>query len=213
MRSKSPELMEKISAFVGEHYREKHTTPTVREIAAAIGIGATTAYYYLLEMDRRGMLRYENGRISALPVIDKTETAYVSAPLVGSIRCGNPEQEEAEVEMYVSLPKVIFGSEEMFLLRAEGDSMEDRGISEGDLLLISRTAECRIGDVVVALDENNENTLKVYAGVDRESGRAELRYANEEKYPGKRILVSTLSVQGVARQVIKQLQGGRQWVL
>jgi repressor LexA len=56
---------------------------------------------------------------------------------------------------------------------------------------------------VVALDENNENTLKIYGGTDKETGRAVLRYANEQVYPGKRILVNRLVVQGVVKNVIK----------
>ena len=205
MRSKDPALMEKICNFVGDYYRQQHATPTVREIAASLGICAATAYNYLVEMDKRGMLRYENGEVTGLPKIIKTETGYFSAPLVGSIRCGNPELEEAEVEMYVSLPEALFGKGEFYLLRAEGDSMEDKGISEGDMLLISRRSDCRVGDVVVALDENNENTLKVYGGMDEKTGNAILLYANEAGYPGKRILVKKLAVQGVARHVIKQL--------
>ena len=59
---------------------------------------------------------------------------------------------------------------------------------------------------MVALDENNENTLKIYSGIDRESGEAVLSYANEEKYPSREIRVKKLIVQGVARHVIKALQ-------
>ena len=58
---------------------------------------------------------------------------------------------------------------------------------------------------MVALDENNENTLKIYGGVDRESGKVMLKYANEKVYPGKVILVNELVIQGVARNIIKSL--------
>ena len=83
--------------------------------------------------------------------------------------------------------------------------MEDEQISDGDLVLVQRQTNCEIGDVVVALDAEYENTLKVYDGIDEESNKAILRYANEKVYPGMRILVSKLVVQGVARQVIKKL--------
>ena len=59
--------------------------------------------------------------------------------------------------------------------------------------------------MVVALDQNGENTLKIYGGIDGENGMAVLAYANEAAYPGEKILVSTLVVQGVARHVIKEL--------
>ena len=205
MRSKSTELMEQISNYIGDYYRQHHSTPTTREIASAVGLSPAAGYKYLVEMDKRGMLSYENGEITNLPKISKTPTGYFSAPLVGSIRCGDPEREEAEVEMYVSLPEALFGKGEFYLLRAAGDSMEDEDICDGDLVLIRKQPDCEVGDIVVALDENGENTLKVYGGIDKRTKKVILRYANEAVYPGKRILVNELTVQGVAKHVIKAL--------
>ena len=140
------------------------------------------------------------------PQIKKCYSGYISAPIVGSIRCGDPELEEEEVEEYVSLPKSIFGEGKFYILRAKGDSMLDTGIEENDLVVIQIQETAEVGDIVVALDENNENTLKIYSGIDRESGEAVLSYANEEKYPSREIRVKKLIVQGVARHVIKALQ-------
>lgn len=205
MRSKSTELMEQISNYIGDYYRQHHSTPTTREIASAVGLSPAAGYKYLVEMDKRGMLSYENGEITNLPKISKTPTGYFSAPLVGSIRCGDPEREEAEVEMYVSLPEALFGKGEFYLLRAAGDSMEDEYICDGDLVLIRKQPDCEVGDIVVALDENGENTLKVYGGIDKRTKKVILKYANETIYPGKKILVNELTVQGVAKHVIKAL--------
>ena len=205
MRHKDPELMKRISAYIGDYFRLNHSTPTTREIASAMGISPASGYNYLVAMDKAGMLTYEDGQIKDLPKIEKTQTETFSAPLVGSIRCGDPETEEAEVEMYVSLPEAIFGKGEFYLLRAVGDSMEDEDIHEGDLILIRKQPDCEIGDIVVALDDHNENTLKVYGGIDKKSRKVILKYANEAVYPGKRILVNELTVQGVAKHVIKAL--------
>ena len=205
MRSKSTELMEQIRNYIGDYYRQHHSTPTTREIASAVGLSPAAGYKYLVEMDKRGMLSYESGEITDLPKISKTPIGYFSAPLVGSIRCGDPEAEEAEVEMYVSLPEALFGKGEFYLLRAAGDSMEDKDICDGDLVLIRKQPDCEIGDIVVALDENNENTLKIYGGIDKKSNKVILKYANEKVYPGKVILVNELVIQGVAKHVIKEL--------
>ena len=205
MRSKDPALMDKISAYIGDYYREHHKAPSTREIAETVGISSASAYNYLVEMGRRGILSYEKGVITDLPKINKTKTGYFSAPLVGSIRCGDPETEEEQVEMYISLPEALFGKGEYYLLRAAGDSLEDAGISEGDLILIDRKKDCAVGDIVVALDEHGENTLKRYGGIDEGSRMAVLEYANEKRYPGKQILVQDLTVQGVARHVIHTL--------
>ena len=205
MRSKNPELMEKISRYIGDYYRKAHRTPTVRAIADGVGLSKSAVYNYLREMNNRGMISYEDGVVADLPKINKTETGFFSAPLVGSIRCGDPETEEEQVEMYISLPEALFGRGDFYLLRATGDSMIDAGITEGDLILIKKQPTCDIGDVVVALDQDGQNTLKIYGGIDEENGMAILEYANEEAYPGERILVSKLVVQGVAQNVIKRL--------
>ena len=205
MRSKNPELMEKISRYIGDYYRKAHRTPTVRAIADGVGLSKSAVYNYLREMNDRGIISYEDGVVADLPKIDKTETGFFSAPLVGSIRCGDPETEEEQVEMYISLPEALFGRGDFYLLRATGDSMVDAGITEGDLILIKKQPTCEIGDVVVALDQDGQNTLKIYGGIDEENGMAILEYANEEMYPGERILVSKLVVQGIAQHVIKKL--------
>ncbi|MBQ6661968.1 MAG: repressor LexA [Firmicutes bacterium] len=203
MRSKSPELMERISRYIGDYYRQHHTTPTTREIATAVGISPASGYNYLVEMDKRGLLSYENGVITDLPKINKTKNGYFSAPLVGSIRCGDPETEEEQVEMYVSLPEAIFGTGQFYLLRAKGDSMVDAGIAEEDLLVIQIQQEANEGDIVVALDPDGQNTLKRFGGYEEVSGCYRLEYMNEKRYPGKVERVHSFAVQGVVRHVIR----------
>ena len=150
-------------------------------------------------------LHSEYALILSAPQSAKMKTAYVSAPLVGSIRCGNPEDEEESIEEYVSLPVSMFGKGDFYILRAKGDSMVDAGIDEDDLLVIERNCPALEGDIVVALDEDNQNTLKRYAGYDEDSGYYILEYENEEQYPGKTIKLRSFQVQGVARHVIKSL--------
>ena len=204
MRTKDPVRMEQIRAFVETYCMEKGDSPSVSAIARGVGIAKTTAYRYLLDMNERGIVSYDGCTIET-PRTEKRATAYISAPLVGSVRCGDPEAEEEQVEAYVNLPVAIFGDGDLYLLRAAGDSMVDAGIEEGDLVLIRRQHTCKPGDIVVALDGNGENTLKVYSGPDPETGLAVLSYANARRYSGRRILLRELTVQGVALKVIKDL--------
>ena len=103
MRRKNPELMEKIRDFAGEYFRHNYESPTVREIAEAMGISKSTAHGYLVEMNEKGMLSYRNGVLDDLPKIKKTPTDFISAPLVGSISCGNPETEEEQAAVNESI--------------------------------------------------------------------------------------------------------------
>ena len=204
MRSKSPELMEAIKAFVNRYYREHHTAPSTQTIGAAVGVTRNTVYRYLVEMNERGMLQYDKA-IKSTEQMTKCKTGYFSAPVVGSIRCGDPESEEELVEEYVSLPESVFGKGQFYLLRAKGDSMVDAGIEEDDLIVIQIRHEAGEGDIVVALDQDGQNTLKRYGGYDEESGLYILEYMNEKRYPGKVEKVRSFAVQGVARHVIKTL--------
>ena len=204
MRSKNPELMKEIYTYVSDYYRIRRSSPSVNDIAKAVGIAKTTAYRYLVEMNERGMISYDGHTIET-PQIDKCVTGYFSAPIVGSIHCGDPETEEEHVEEYVCLPESIFGSGEFYILRASGDSMVDAGIEDKDLVVIRKQETASAGDIVVALDEDNQNTLKTFAGIDDESGCAILKYENRRKYRNKEIRVRELVVQGVAKHVIKTL--------
>lgn len=204
MRSKNPQLMEKISLYVSNYYRTWRTSPSVNEVAEANGIAKTTAYRYLVAMDEQGMISYDGHSIGT-PQTDKCVSGYFSAPIVGTIRCGDPETEEEYVEEYVSLPDSIFGKGEFYILRAAGDSMTDAGIDDGDLLVIRKQETAMDGDIVVALDDNNQNTLKRYVGYDKDEKCHILAYENEEAYPDKVIKVKSLTVQGVAKHVIKTL--------
>ena len=206
MRSKSQKLMNEISAYVDQYYNERHTVPSVNEIAKGIGVAKATAYRYLVAMNDLGMLSYDGpSRTIVTKMISKFSDSTVPAPVVGAIPCGTPEEEEENIQEYVSLPVSLFGKGEFYILKASGDSMVDAGIEDGDLVVIRKQQEASVGDIVVALDESNANTLKKYGGIDAASHAAILLYQNQEKYPDKRILVKELIVQGVARHVIKAL--------
>ena len=205
MRSKDPQLLDAVLKFVNGYYREYHDSPTTRQVAAGVGVAEATARRYLVELSDTGMLDYEHG-IQSAPESAKCMTGYRAAPLVGSVRCGDPTAEEEYVEEYVSLPESIFGKGTLYILRASGRSMIDAGIDDGDLVVIRKTEEAEKGSIIVALDEFGQNTLKRYGGYDPETGSYLLEYMNEKEYPGKVIRVKQLTVQGVAKRVIKDLE-------
>lgn len=207
MRTKDPALMNSISNYVDQYYSDKHVAPSTAEIADELGIAKATAYRYLVAMDEQGMLQYDGpSRTIVTKKISKfSASGITTAPVVGAVPCGTPEEQEENVQEYVSLPVSLFGKGEFYILKASGDSMVDAGIEDGDMVVIRRQKNAEVGDIVVALDENACNTLKVYEGIDRRSNTAILGYRNEERYPEKKIPVRELVVQGVAKHVIKTL--------
>lgn len=204
MRSKSPELKKQIYCFVNDWKRECGRSPSLKSIADGLGVSRTTVYRYLVEMneDNQGLV-YTSDTIETREF--NAENTYLSpAKVVGSIPCGEAATEEECVEGYINLPASLFGKGDFYVLRAKGDSMEDAGIEEGDMVVIRKQQTADTGDIVVALDDENRNTLKRLGGFDHE-GNIILEYMNEAVYPGKTIVVKELVVQGVAEHVIKQL--------
>lgn len=206
MRTMSSEVMERIISYIDQYFCDKHTTPSAGEIAQGVGIPRTTAYRYLVEMDARGMIEY-NGKSRTIrtPMIKKFATDSAPCPLLGSVPCGSAQTEEENIREYISLPVTLFGSGKFYILEASGDSMVDVGIDSGDLVVIRTDCTAKIGDIVVALTEDNESTLKVFGGIDEDNHKAILEYRNQAKYPGRKIFVDQLIVQGVTKHVIKAL--------
>lgn len=205
MNTKDPELMDRIKEFISGYYREYNgLMPTITQISNAMGVVRSTAYKYLVAMDKKGMISYQDGKIS-IPDMGKIIVESEQVDAVGAINCGEPALEEENLLYRTSLPTAIFGKGPFYILIAKGDSMVDAGIEPGDTLVIRKNAEPKIGDIVVALDENNENTLKRYAGIDKESHKVVLEYMNQEVYPDKKILISSLICQGVISHVIKAI--------
>ena len=111
MRAMSTETMQNIISYVDQYFCDKHTTPSVNEIALGVGIPKTTAFRYLVEMDNRGMLEYDGkSRTIRTPMIKKFAPDSAPCPLVGSIPCGSAQTEEENIREYVSLPVSLLAS-------------------------------------------------------------------------------------------------------
>jgi len=158
MRSKDPKLMLRIREYVEKYYFERQSLPSQKDIATALKISTGTVYKYLITMNDQGLISYHNGKIKT-DKINKVSPAFDQVGILGSVSCGIPDTVEAYVESYVPLPKHIFGSGEKYILRANGDSMIEAGIDNGDLVVVRRQNQADIGDIVVALVDG-ANTLK-----------------------------------------------------
>ena len=205
MRYKDTNLLNSITEYIDEFFDKQGVTPSVRCIAAAFGIGVSTAFRYLRELDESGVIRFRNGELST-PHTEKFSRSCTTAPMFDSVvKCGSPDEVESSVLEYVSLPDSIFGTSDMFIVTASGDSMVDEGIYEGDYVVVESTSLAGKGDLVIALDDEGRNTLKRYAGFDSKKGKYILEYRNEEVYPEETIELDDLEIQGVAKFIIRSL--------
>ncbi len=199
MRSKNPELMNKICKYAEQYYLQNGHSPSTSNIANAIGISRATAYRYLLAMDDNGMIEY-NGQEIRTAVTKKLSKGTTQMAIVGSVPCGSPEYEEENVEEYVSLPTAIFGKGDFFILRASGDSMIEAGIDDGDLVVIRKQFFADDGDIIVALVDNQNTLKRLYH--DNKNKKIILHPENKRL---KDIVVDECAIQGVACHVIKAL--------
>lgn len=200
MRSKSEELMLRIREYIEGYFERYSSVPTVREIAGAMRIAVSSAHRYLVAMAEKDMVFYENGALST-PKIRRMNPAVSPAAIVGSIPCGSPEEKEARVEEYLPLSVSFFGKGDFYALRASGSSMTGAQIDDGDLVIIRQQHTAQVGEIVVALTDEDKNTLKrLLYDDDRQS-----YYLHPENKDMEDIYVSGLRVQGVATHVIKAL--------
>lgn len=202
MRSKSPEKASKIINFINNYYDVNKSSPSLRDIEAGTGISRQTVLRYLTEMNNNGQLSYDGKNKAITKHIDEiTSVRTHHLPIVGRIACGDPTSEESENEGYIDFPVSLLGNGSYYVLRAYHDSMINAGIDDGDLVIVKKTSEARPGQIVVAIDEDGQNTLKrlMYSA---SLGRYYLHPENE-KYDD--IFPTELRIQGVAERVVKEL--------
>ena len=202
MRSKNTDTMHEIVRFAERFYLENGRSPYKSEIAEEIGLTKGTIAKYLADMRSRGMIEYDGYTIHTDITRKYNGHTCGAAILDSSVSCGPLQLEEERVLEYVMLPEAIFGSGNFYILRANGDSMVDAGIDDGDWIVIEKTNTAAEGDIVVALSDGCNNLKYFYK--NKKKGCAILRSANAEK-GYKDIEVKELQIQGVARKVIKGL--------
>ena len=166
MRSQSMELKKEIYDTVNDWKRSYGYSPSLNDLAKKLNVSRTTVYRYLTRMNEDGELYY-NGSSIETKEVNSRNTRLSKAMIVGSIPCGEPTTEEEYIEEYLNLPESFFGKGEFYILRASGNSMEDAGIFQDDLVIIRKQCTAEEGDIIVALDGDNQNTLKRYGGVNK----------------------------------------------
>ena len=185
-----------IRGFIEEH---NGTSPKLREIMEHMEMSSSVAYRYLMKLKDRGVIEYSGKDTLSIHGQEQLRMDFCRVPILGGIPCGLPEEHTQQIEGYVALPGE-WGGRDCYLLRAEGDSMTGAGIDDGDLVLIRRTGLARTGNIVVALVNGTDTTLKRYL---RNTDGTPILRAENPKYSD--IHPFHLDVQGVAVKVIKDV--------
>ncbi len=150
----------KVLEFITEKVHE-NIPPTIREIAEHMGFSSTgTVRDYLKTLENKGYLRRKDNLSRSIELL---KDSFRKIPILSSIQAGAPTLAYEDIEGYIDPDELFPGNiiKDIFALKVKGDSMIEAGIIEGDLAIIKKQSIARNGDIVAALLENNEATLKI----------------------------------------------------
>ncbi len=183
------ELYDWISEFVQKH----GYSPSFEEIGQGMGLSSlATVHKHVSNLEKKGLLRRDYNRSRSIDLIapkgkmKQVLAAGAELPLLGRIAAGRPV-EAVENPETISLTDFT-RSKDVFVLEVRGDSMQDEAILDGDYILVEKTSVASNGDIVVALVDGLETTLK---RIYKEGDKVRLQPSNAAMQP---ILVPAASV-------------------
>lgn len=158
---------QQIMDFIKKEVREKGYPPSVREIGEAVGLASSsTVHGHLARLEQKGLIRRDPTKPRAIEILDHEEIisdfeySTIMAPIIGKVTAGMPITAVENIEEYFPLPSRFVGDDEVFLLHVQGDSMIEAGILDGDLVIVRKQTTANNGEIVVAMTEDGEATVK-----------------------------------------------------
>ena len=190
--------------FFRDYQQERGIAPTLQEAAQELGVSKITVHEHLNQLVKKGAARRDKARARAVQILYDPDTVHgrggeATLPLVGRIAAGQPI-EAVEDREDIRLDELIPHGDDHYLLRVRGNSMVEDHIEDGDLVVVERRQTANNGDIVVAILENEEATLKRFY---RERGVIRLQPANSELDP---IYPERVEIRGVVRGVVRSFR-------
>lgn len=174
--------------------------PTIREIGNSMGISSpATVHAHLNNLEKKGFIKKEDSKNRAIELLVKNEFALntndttIEVPLLGKITAGSPIEAIERPDEYFALPSYLVPkNKEVFTLNVSGCSMINAGILDGDIIIVERQNVARNGEIVVAMTDENEVTLKTFY---KEDGYFRLQPENDTMEP---IILNNVTILGKA---------------
>lgn len=167
--SKVSNRQQAIMEFIKNEVREKGYPPSVREIGEAVGLASSsTVHGHLDRLEKKGLIRRDPTKPRAIEILDHDGSSGMFAhsvarvPVVGKVTAGMPITATENIEEYFPLPSHFVGDHTVFMLRVVGESMIDAGIHHNDYVIVKQQPTANNGDIVVALTEDDEATVKTF---------------------------------------------------
>ena len=195
-----------IITFIKKFMAENEFSPSVRDICRGVGLNSpATVHVHLTNLIDKGYIKRNsrNNRMIELMVpneFELTNNDIVNVPLLGKVTAGNPIEAIEQPDEYFPIPsQLVPRGKEIFTLEVSGESMINAGIYDGDIVIVERCNICRNGDKVVAMNDDNEVTLKTFY---KEKDHIRLQPENSTMDP---IIVPTCNILGKVIGVFRKM--------
>ena len=192
-----------IVEFINQYIQRHGYSPTLSEIAEAIGVSSlATVHEHLQALEKKGIIRKYEGAIRGIELLNKdvVSVSTVEVPILGFIAAGRPIEPYTDPNASIRIsPTMLTTKKRAFVLQVKGNSMIEEGIFDHDYVVIeeAEVATVKDGDIVVALLDNGLATLKRFF---RERTRVRLEPANSQMSP---IFATNVRIQGKCVGVIR----------
>lgn len=207
--------------YIDEFIKTNGHSPSFEEMKAAVGLKSKSGIHALINsLEERGFIRKLAHKARALEVLKMPEMEEVSKskavniandndetefslmiPLYGKIAAGTPIEAIANSSEYIYIPKSFSTQSELYALTIEGESMIEAGIFDGDTAIIRRADRADNGQIVVALVDNEEATLKV---LDKKSGNEVWLLPCNKEYSPIKLTKDRLKIQGILYGIVRK---------
>lgn len=192
-----------ILEFIEKFIRENDYAPSYREIADYFGFSSVaTVAEHVENLKQKGFLTNDESGYRSLKLVEIDEAGSqwlgFTIPLLGGIQAGKP-LEAVQTSETLEIPRDMMGKQ-VFALKVRGDSMVDDGILNGDYVVVEPCSSPKNGDIVVALIDKDNVTLKRFY---REKDHIRLQPANRKYQP---IRVKRVFIQGRVKGVIRKFR-------
>jgi len=192
--------------FVAQYIQRNGYSPTLLEIAKALGVSSlATVHEHLATMQKKGVIKRYEGTVRGIEILDKEAAKRmdnhptIELPVLGYIAAGQPIEPYTDPNAVFAVPpSMISVKKRSFVLQVKGDSMIEAGIYDRDYVVVEQVEAANNGDVVVALLDNGFATLKRYF---KEATRVRLEPANSAMSP---IFVTRVRIQGRVVGVVRK---------
>ena len=165
LTKRQQEILDFIKTFMVKH----GFPPTIREIGEALDISSpATIHAHLKNLEARGVIKRNDTKNRAIELLVKNEyepqnELIIDVPLLGKITAGSPIEAIERPDEFFSLPAYLIpNNKEVFTLLVSGTRMINAGILDGDIVIVERKNTARNGEIVVAMTDENEVTLKTF---------------------------------------------------